>query len=153
MHSLPLQYSLALWSLNRGLSYHIVFNLPLNRPKTPNLRRLRLLLAKAYGGHYSAIPFALCTLAQLEESASLHTVSLYLCQKFDFVDAYLARHPPSNQLRPDAQKKTLVILGSGWGSTSLLKSLNTEGYNVIVVSPRNYFLFTRNHYLKICADR
>ncbi len=58
-------------------------------------------------------------------------------------EAYLSRHPPSTQLKPDPNKKTLVILGSGWGSTSLLKSLNTEGYHVIVVSPRNYFLFTR----------
>ncbi len=32
--------------------------------------------------------------------------------------------------------------GTGWGSVSLLKSLNTENYNVVVVSPRNYFLFT-----------
>ena len=59
------------------------------------------------------------------------------------LEAYLARHPPSTQLAPDPQKKTLVILGSGWGSTSLLKSLHTEDYNVVVVSPRNYFLFTR----------
>lgn len=33
-------------------------------------------------------------------------------------------------------------LGTGWGSVSFLKSLDTENYNVIVVSPRNYFLFT-----------
>lgn len=59
------------------------------------------------------------------------------------LDAYLARHPPANQLQPDEKKKTLVVLGSGWGSTSLLKGLNTENYHVIVVSPRNYFLFTR----------
>ena len=59
------------------------------------------------------------------------------------VEAYVARHPPLNQLDPDPNKKTLVVLGSGWGSTSLLKGLNTEDYNVIVVSPRNYFLFTR----------
>ncbi|SCU89966.1 LADA_0F00870g1_1 [Lachancea dasiensis] len=39
-------------------------------------------------------------------------------------------------------RKTLVILGSGWGSVSLLKSLDTTLYNVVVVSPRNYFLFT-----------
>ena len=32
--------------------------------------------------------------------------------------------------------------GTGWGSVSLLKKLDTENYNVIVVSPRNYFLFT-----------
>lgn len=40
------------------------------------------------------------------------------------------------------KKKTLVILGSGWGSVSLLKNLDTTLYNVVVVSPRNYFLFT-----------
>lgn len=32
--------------------------------------------------------------------------------------------------------------GTGWGSVSLLKKLDTENYNVIVISPRNYFLFT-----------
>lgn len=34
------------------------------------------------------------------------------------------------------------LSGSGWGSISLLKKLDTENYNVIVVSPRNFFLFT-----------
>jgi NADH:ubiquinone reductase (non-electrogenic) len=44
---------------------------------------------------------------------------------------------------PNGQhKKTVVILGSGWGSISLLKNLDTSLYNVVVVSPRNYFLFT-----------
>jgi NADH:ubiquinone reductase (non-electrogenic) len=32
--------------------------------------------------------------------------------------------------------------GTGWGSVSLLKKLDTENYNVVVVSPRNFFLFT-----------
>jgi NADH:ubiquinone reductase (non-electrogenic) len=32
--------------------------------------------------------------------------------------------------------------GTGWGSVALLKKLDTENYNVVVVSPRNYFLFT-----------
>ncbi|CAX42856.1 mitochondrial external NADH-ubiquinone oxidoreductase precursor, putative [Candida dubliniensis CD36] len=40
------------------------------------------------------------------------------------------------------KKKTLVILGSGWGAISLLKNLDTTLYNVVIVSPRNYFLFT-----------
>mgnify|MGYP001172642561 FL=1 len=40
------------------------------------------------------------------------------------------------------KKKTLVILGSGWGLIPLLKNLDTSLYNVVVVSPRNYFLFT-----------
>jgi len=34
------------------------------------------------------------------------------------------------------------VTGTGWGSVSLLKKLDTENYNVIVISPRNYFLFT-----------
>jgi NADH:ubiquinone reductase (non-electrogenic) len=54
---------------------------------------------------------------------------------------YLDRNP-GPQFEPDPTKKTLVILGSGWGSVSLLKKLDTENYNVIVISPRNYFLFT-----------
>lgn len=55
---------------------------------------------------------------------------------------------PANQLKQvpvfenGQKKKTLVILGSGWGSISLLKNLDTTLYNVVVVSPRNYFLFT-----------
>ncbi|KAF2014889.1 FAD/NAD(P)-binding domain-containing protein [Aaosphaeria arxii CBS 175.79] len=49
---------------------------------------------------------------------------------------------PEDQPPPDPTKKTLVILGTGWGSVSLLKKLDTENYNVVVVSPRNYFLFT-----------
>ncbi|KAK9453652.1 hypothetical protein V1511DRAFT_61452 [Dipodascopsis uninucleata] len=54
---------------------------------------------------------------------------------------YEARYPV-DQLPPDPSKKTLVVLGSGWGSVSLLKKLDTENYNVVVVSPRNFFLFT-----------
>ncbi|EKM53103.1 uncharacterized protein PHACADRAFT_210820 [Phanerochaete carnosa HHB-10118-sp] len=49
---------------------------------------------------------------------------------------------PGPQLPHDPSKKNLVILGSGWGATSLLNSLEAEDYNVFVISPRNYFLFT-----------
>ncbi|BFZ57709.1 NADH:ubiquinone oxidoreductase [Savitreella phatthalungensis] len=53
-----------------------------------------------------------------------------------------AQRHPGQQALPDPSKKTLVLLGSGWGSCSMLKKLDTENYNVIVISPRNYFLFT-----------
>ncbi|CCH42542.1 NADH dehydrogenase [Wickerhamomyces ciferrii] len=36
----------------------------------------------------------------------------------------------------------LVVLGSGWGSVAVLKSLNHSDYDVTVISPTNYFLFT-----------
>ncbi|KAI5926367.1 hypothetical protein F4810DRAFT_707453 [Camillea tinctor] len=56
-------------------------------------------------------------------------------------DGYLDRHP-EEQFAPDPEKKTLVVLGTGWGSVALLKKLDTANYNVVVISPRNYFLFT-----------
>jgi NADH:ubiquinone reductase (non-electrogenic) len=39
-------------------------------------------------------------------------------------------------------KKRLVILGSGWASVSVLRNLDRDKYEITVVSPRNYFLFT-----------
>jgi len=38
---------------------------------------------------------------------------------------------PGEQLPFDPEKKTVVVLGSGWGSTSLLKTLDTADYNVV----------------------
>ncbi|EDV21619.1 uncharacterized protein TRIADDRAFT_2088, partial [Trichoplax adhaerens] len=36
----------------------------------------------------------------------------------------------------------LVILGTGWGGFALLKNIDKRKYDVVVVSPRNHFLFT-----------
>ncbi|KAF8269448.1 FAD/NAD-P-binding domain-containing protein [Lactarius quietus] len=51
------------------------------------------------------------------------------------------RHPGS-QLPHDPSKKNVVVVGSGWASTAFLKSIDTADYNVTVISPRNFFLFT-----------
>ncbi|GIY19500.1 internal alternative NAD(P)H-ubiquinone oxidoreductase A1, mitochondrial [Caerostris extrusa] len=40
------------------------------------------------------------------------------------------------------KKKRIVILGSGWGSYSVLKNINRRLFDVKVISPRNHFLFT-----------
>lgn len=42
----------------------------------------------------------------------------------------------------DRSKEKLVVLGAGWGSAAFLKSIDTDRYDVTVISPRNYFLFT-----------
>lgn len=39
-------------------------------------------------------------------------------------------------------RKKVVILGTGWGGISFLKNLDPSLYDVRVVSPRNYFVFT-----------
>ncbi|GAA5885299.1 hypothetical protein JCM16303_005995 [Sporobolomyces ruberrimus] len=55
--------------------------------------------------------------------------------------SYEQRHP-GEQLPHDPSLPTVVVLGNGWGSSAFLKELDNSGYNVVVISPRNYFLFT-----------
>ncbi|SCW03278.1 LAFE_0G06920g1_1 [Lachancea fermentati] len=39
-------------------------------------------------------------------------------------------------------KPNVVVLGSGWGAITFLQHIDSKKYNVTIVSPRNYFLFT-----------
>ena len=55
--------------------------------------------------------------------------------------------PPSpsfnNNDDDDTQsKEKLVVLGTGWGAAAFLKNIDTNKYDVTVISPRNYFVFT-----------
>lgn len=43
---------------------------------------------------------------------------------------YVQRNP-SAQADVDPEKKTIVVLGSGWASTSFLKDIDTDHYNVV----------------------
>jgi hypothetical protein len=43
---------------------------------------------------------------------------------------------------PNGAKEKIVVLGTGWGAASFLKDVDTDRYDVTVISPRNYFLFT-----------
>ena len=48
-----------------------------------------------------------------------------------------------DEIGTDPAKRTVVILGSGWGAVSFVKSLKKDiPFEVILVSPRNYFLYT-----------
>jgi NADH:ubiquinone reductase (non-electrogenic) len=40
------------------------------------------------------------------------------------------------------EKEKMVVLGSGWAAISMVSALNLFRYDVTLVSPRNYFLFT-----------
>ncbi|SPO03208.1 probable NADH dehydrogenase (ubiquinone), 64 kD subunit, mitochondrial [Cephalotrichum gorgonifer] len=55
----------------------------------------------------------------------------------DYIDDY-----DTEERRAIKEKPRLVILGGGWGSVAMLKTLNPGDYHVTVVSPTNYFLFT-----------
>ena len=45
---------------------------------------------------------------------------------------------PGLQLPHDPTKKTLVVVGSGWGATSFLKKLDTTDYNVVSAFIRSF---------------
>jgi len=58
-------------------------------------------------------------------------------------------HPPGLWQRywswakiPAADRQRVVVLGTGWGAFRFIKSVDCFAYEVIVVSPRNHFLFT-----------
>ena len=48
---------------------------------------------------------------------------------------------PKNPVYPEKRER-IVVLGTGWGAVSFLKGIDTSLYDVTVISPRNYFLFT-----------
>lgn len=49
---------------------------------------------------------------------------------------------PQQSSSTPTKKERVVLLGTGWGAVSFLKSIDTTLYDVTVISPRNYFLFT-----------
>lgn len=51
-------------------------------------------------------------------------------------------HKPMRVLESPTSRPTVVVLGSGWGAISFLRHIDTKAYDVIIVSPRSYFLFT-----------
>jgi NADH dehydrogenase FAD-containing subunit len=41
-----------------------------------------------------------------------------------------------------AHKPRVLVIGTGWASHAFIKSIDTEKFRVLVVSPSNYFIFT-----------
>ncbi|EFA78337.1 pyridine nucleotide-disulphide oxidoreductase [Heterostelium album PN500] len=71
--------------------------------------------------------------------ASLTLLDLLVNDDLDIITDKF-RHRLTKEEMKD--RPNLVILGTGWASLCLLRKLYTDRYNVTIVSPRNYFLFT-----------
>jgi len=54
----------------------------------------------------------------------------------------LSAYDKYQQKQEGKSKEKVVILGTGWGSAAFLKEIDTSMYDVTVISPRNFFLFT-----------
>ena len=42
----------------------------------------------------------------------------------------------------NGQKEKVVVIGTGWGGHAFLKTIDANKYDVLTISPRNYFMFT-----------
>ena len=63
---------------------------------------------------------------------------LFLAEKAASVlDFAAAKHTP-----PTNAKEHFIVLGTGWGAATFLKNIDTDKFEVTVISPRNYFVFT-----------
>ncbi|KAL0076187.1 NDE1, mitochondrial external NADH dehydrogenase [Phycomyces blakesleeanus] len=83
--------------------------------------------------HFSA--FTRIRLPSLIIKRSLSTRPIEVTQR-SFANA-------SNRTRTLAKSHgRIVVLGSGWAGFKLMRDLNKEHYDVTVISPRNYFVFT-----------
>nr|AOE43312.1 calcium-binding EF-hand domain-containing protein [Coremiostelium polycephalum] len=49
---------------------------------------------------------------------------------------------PELSTLPKNDRPRIIVLGTGWASLAFLNTIDTNKYEIIVVSPRNYFLFT-----------
>jgi len=68
---------------------------------------------------------------------------LFLAEKTaEFFEAAIPLLGKAGIGKPKGTKEKIVVLGTGWGAASFLKSIDTDLFDVTVISPRNYFLFT-----------
>mmetsp|Transcript_1527 Transcript_1527/g.3278 ORF Transcript_1527/g.3278 Transcript_1527/m.3278 type:complete len:605 (+) Transcript_1527:108-1922(+) len=77
---------------------------------------------------------------RIEKATKPRPYPLFLAEKtasvFDF-------SPASAKEKPRVKaKERLVVLGTGWGAAAFLKDIDTDKYDVTVISPRNHFVFT-----------
>lgn len=89
---------------------------------------------------------------KLERLIKTRPYPLFLMEKGveiveDIVDSLFTNNNNNNkeQTTPSSQlqeREKIVVLGTGWGAAAYLKNINNDLYDVTIVSPRNYFVFT-----------
>jgi hypothetical protein len=83
--------------------------------------------------------------AKMERMMKPRAYPLFLAEKAAEVMEHAVEdlfHGSSQTSQINGIKEKIVVLGTGWGAASYLKDIDTARYDVTVISPRNYFLFT-----------
>jgi|AntRauTorckE5430_2_1112549.scaffolds.fasta_scaffold00586_8 hypothetical protein len=81
---------------------------------------------------------------KIERATKPRAYPLFLAEKGAIIlEDTIASFSKKHSATPTGeQKERIVILGTGWGSAAFLKEIDTNMYDVTVISPRNFFLFT-----------
>jgi len=82
---------------------------------------------------------------KIERATKSRAYPLFLAEKGAIiVEDTIASFTKKTKGTPNGnnKKERIVILGTGWGSAAFLKEIDTSMYDVTVISPRNFFLFT-----------
>ena len=81
--------------------------------------------------------------ARLKRLVKKRAYPLFLAEKAFEIGEKIIGDIQKETLYPKSGKKEkIVVLGTGWGAASFLKDIDTNLYDVTIVSPRNYFVFT-----------
>ena len=96
--------------------------------------------------HGSTSSYKIISQERINKAMKERPYPLFLAEKgaILFVDPNPTKSTPPPLLNDnDTQsKEKLVVLGTGWGAAAFLKNIDTNKYDVTVISPRNYFVFT-----------
>ena len=89
---------------------------------------------------------------KLERLIKKRPYALFLAEKGveiieDTLEGFLGKSKNSDSeflgnTNSNGEKEKVVVLGTGWGAAAFLKGIDTSQYDVTVISPRNYFVFT-----------
>ena len=79
------------------------------------------------------------TAERIESATKERPYPLFLAEK---AASILPSFDSDTYYPTNSQKEHIIVLGTGWGAASFLKSIDCNKYDVTVISPRNYFVFT-----------
>ena len=78
----------------------------------------------------------------IEQLSKQRPYGAFVAEKaFEYLEGS-SKQPHNPKEKENLVKEKIVVLGTGWASTAFLKNIDTDLYDVTVISPRNYFLFT-----------
>lgn len=79
------------------------------------------------------------TAERIEKATKERPYPLFLAEK---AASILPSFTSEKYYPTNTPKERIIVLGTGWGAASFLKSIDCNKYDVTVISPRNYFVFT-----------